>query len=224
MAFGERWLDSLWPFVRSCLPPAPANVLELGCGPAGGFVPRLLASGYGAAGIDRDAPAETGYHRVDFEQFEPSQPADAIIASRSLHHVGDLGDVLDRVAETLAPGGALVVVEWEWERFDEATARWCFARLGEAAADDPHWLHRRRTGWAESGETWDAYFRGWADGHGLHRGERILAELDERFERALCSHGPYFFAELGIPEADEQAAIDAGEVRATGVRYLGTRT
>jgi hypothetical protein len=29
----------------------------------------------------------------------------------------------------LVPGGVLVVVEWAWERFDEATARWCFARL-----------------------------------------------------------------------------------------------
>ena len=51
------------------------------------------------------------------------------MACTSLHHVADLGDVLDGVGAALAPDGALVVVEWAWERFDEATARWCFARL-----------------------------------------------------------------------------------------------
>jgi SAM-dependent methyltransferase len=218
----ERWSAASWPFVRSQLPPAPAAVLELGCGAAGGFVPALRAAGYDAVGIDPNAPAGEAYRQVGFERYEHPHPVAAIVASRSLHHVGDLGDVLDRVAGALAPGGALVVVEWAWERFDDATARWCFERLGEGASD-LDWLRRRRQGWLESGESWETYFRGWAANHGLHRGERILRELDARFDPVLCSHGPYFFADLpGTPEAEEEDAIGAGAIHATGIRYAGT--
>ena len=51
-----------------------------------------------------------------------------------------------------------------------------------------------------------------------------MRELDRRFDRTLCDYGPYFFADLaGIAEGDEQAAIDAGEIRATRIRYVGVR-
>jgi SAM-dependent methyltransferase len=217
-----RWSESLWPFVRSRLPPPPATVLELGCGAAGGFVPALREHGYDAVGIDPNAPESAGYHRAGFEDYEPLEPVDAIVASRSLHHVGDPGAVAGHVAAALRPGGALVVAEWAWERFDADTARWCFARLDGSAPADHGWLTRRRDGWRESGRSWDDYFLDWAAGHGLHRGDAILAALEGPFEPSLCSHGPYFFADLdGISERDEQAAIDAGEIRATGIRYAG---
>jgi len=45
-----------WPFVAAQLPRAPATVLEIGCGAAGGFVPALLDAGYDAMGIDPAAP------------------------------------------------------------------------------------------------------------------------------------------------------------------------
>ena len=62
MPWGDSWLAATWPFVRTALPPAPASVLELGCGPEGGFVPRLLDSGYEAVGVDRNAPAGAGFN------------------------------------------------------------------------------------------------------------------------------------------------------------------
>jgi hypothetical protein len=52
----ERWLAAAWPFVRAQVPSAPARVLEIGCGPLGGFVPALLAGGYEAVGVDPEAP------------------------------------------------------------------------------------------------------------------------------------------------------------------------
>ena len=86
------------------------------------------------------------------------------------------------------------------------------------------WLRRRRDAWAESGEDWETYFGAWAAGHGLHRGTSILDALAQRFDTALSTRGPYFFADLaGIGEADEEAAVAAGAIRATGIRYRGTR-
>jgi hypothetical protein len=76
----ERWLATLWPSVRAPLPTPPARVLEIGCGPLGGFVPMLRADGYEATGIDPEAPEGTDFRRVGFEDYRPSRPADAIIA------------------------------------------------------------------------------------------------------------------------------------------------
>ena len=219
----ERWSAAVWPFVRSRLPPAPATVLELGCGSAGGFVPALREHGYEAVGVDPHAPAAPGFHQVAFEQYEPPEPVDAIVASRSLHHVGDLGEIIGRAAAALRPGGAIVIAEWAWEHFDEETAEWCFARLDGSEAEEPNWLIRRREGWRESGRAWDDYFLEWAGGHGLVRAEQILAEVDRHFESALSTVGPYFFADLpGISEQDERSAIERGAIRATGIRYAGT--
>ena len=223
MAIDDRWLASVWPFVLTQLPPAPASVLEVGCGTLGGFVPRLLQGGYEAIGVDRNAPEAESYLRTDFEQYEPRRPVDVIVACRSLHHVGDLDEILDRVAAALRPGGAVAIIEWAWERFDEETARWCFARLEAQPASDPGWLQRRRDEWSASDEAWQDYFGDWAERGHLTRSDRILAGLDARFERTLLEYVPYFFSDLaGVSEQAERAAIDAGEIRATGIRYAGT--
>src|SRR5205823_4556349 len=152
----REWLDSTLRFVEQHLPDPPATVFEIGCGAAGGFVPALTERGYRAIGVDPVAPAEALYERVTFEEFVVSEPAAAIAACASLHHVDDLDNVLDHIDDPLAPGGTIIVIEWAWERFDDATARWCFDRLEPAvSADERTWLHRHRDNWKDSGATWE---------------------------------------------------------------------
>jgi SAM-dependent methyltransferase len=219
----ERWLAAVWPFVRDWLPGPPGAVAEIGCGPLGGFVPMLRAAGYEASGIDPEAPPGPWYHQAEFERHEVPGPVAAVVASASLHHVADLGEVLDRAAAALAQGGTIVVAEWAWERFDGATARWCFGRLpGPSAEHD--WLRHRHDEWLASGLPWEAYHRDWATAEHLHPAGDIVAALDARFDRLFLGYGPYFFASLaGVSEADEQAAIDAGEIRPNRVSYVGRR-
>jgi hypothetical protein len=58
----------------------------------------------------------------------------------------------------------------------------------------------------------------------MHAGEDIVTELDARFDRQYLGYGPFFFADLaGVSEADEQAAIDAGEIQANRIGYAGRR-
>ena len=219
----DPWLAAVWPFVHEQLPPAPASVLEIGCGDLGGFVPALRGAGYRAVGIDPDAPEGPDYRRVEFEHHQPPRPVDGVVASLSLHHVADLDRALDRLAGLLAPGGVLVVVEWAWERFDEATARWGFARLppGAAPGDEHDWLRRHQERWSASGQPWERYVRAWAEQEGIHPGERVVAGLDARFTRRFQAECPYLFRALpATGEAEEQAAIDAGLIRAVGTRYV----
>jgi SAM-dependent methyltransferase len=220
----ERWLAANWPFVRASLPAIPARVVEVGCGPLGGFVPMMEAAGYQATGVDPESPRGPSYRQVEFERYQTPGQLDAIVACTSLHHVANLAAVLDLVAGALLPGGRAVVVEWARERFDEATARWCFARLPGGDDDDPGWLHQRQAEWRESGQPWDVYLRSWVHAEGLHAGQEILDELDARFDCQAVTYGPYFFADLaGTSDADEQAAIDSGLIQANRVRYTGQR-
>ena len=85
------------------------------------------------------------------------------------------------------------------------------------AAPAPGGLGRR-------GPAVEACCREWAAQEGLHTGQAITRALDARFDRRLHVVGPYFFADLlDISEPDEQAAIDAGQIQATGIRYAGRR-
>ena len=219
----DTWFEQMWQFIRPELPPAPALAVEIGCGRFGGFVPRLKAAGYEAVGVDPNAPEEPGYERAEFEQYQVPSPVAAVVACVSLHHVADLDVALDAIAAAVVPGGAVVIIEWASERFDERTARWCFGHLGPAGTEeDATWLHHARDAFAESGRSWDEYLREWAQEEKLHRGEQVVSGLDARFSRVSCVTGPYFFAELdGVSFGDEQAAIDAGLLEPVGIRYVG---
>jgi SAM-dependent methyltransferase len=217
----ERWLSATWPFVRAHLPAAPARVVELGCGPLGGFVPQMRLLGYEAIGVDPQAPEAPDYEQTEFERVAVTEPLDALVACVSLHHVADLDIVLDRITSVLTPGGTVVVVEWAHERFDEATARWCFDRL---AAGEGGWLSHHRDRWRASGLSWDRYFQGWVSDERLHAGRDIVRSLRARFDTKIVGEGSYLFADLGdVNGDDEQAAIDAGVIQATGIRYVGRR-
>ena len=74
MSSDERWLAAAWPFVRDWLPAVPGAVVEIGCGPLGGFVPMLRSAGYDASGVDPEAPDGPWYHQVEFERYEPPGP------------------------------------------------------------------------------------------------------------------------------------------------------
>jgi SAM-dependent methyltransferase len=214
----ELWLSAMWPGVRSWLPSPPAAVVELGCGSLGGFVPALRADGFAAVGVDPAAPEGPAYQRIEFERAELPADLHAVVASTSLHHVADPAATVDKVAGALGADGLVIVVEWDWESFDEGTARWCLDR--EVHPDG--WLRRRLDAWADSGQPWESAFQGWAVEHGLHSARALVAELDRRFDRVVSDRGPYLFTELvDTTEADEQRAIDAGEIPALRIDYVG---
>jgi SAM-dependent methyltransferase len=110
-------------FVLSQLPAAPARVLEVGCG-EGGLARALDAAGYEVVAIDPDAPEGRIFRRTTIEGFDDRGPFDAVVASRSLHHVEDLAGVLAKLVRLLAGGGPLILNEFAWDRREPMTAEW----------------------------------------------------------------------------------------------------
>ena len=221
MTPAEGWLAATWKLVRQHLPAAPGRVVDVGCGPHGGFVPMLLAAGYDAVGIDPEAPDAAHYQRVEFARADLPHPVEAVIASTSLHHVVNPAEAVDQMVAGLRPGGIVVVVEWASERFDEKTARWCFDRIGYREAS---WLLTLRDGWLASGLDWPSYFRRWLERESLHSGETLVGLLDDRLERRVLAYGPYYFADLAdATETDEAAAISRGRIQPNRIEYVGVR-
>jgi SAM-dependent methyltransferase len=108
-------------FVLSQLAPAPARVLEVGCG-EGELARALDAAGYDVVAIDPEAPAGRIFRRTTIEEFDEAGPFDAVVASLSLHHVHDLGGALDKLVRMLR--GPLILNEQAWDRLEPMTPEW----------------------------------------------------------------------------------------------------
>jgi SAM-dependent methyltransferase len=206
MSGSEAELQS---FVSEQLPRSPARVLEVGCG-AGELTKAIGRLDHRVIGIDPVAPAGPLFRRTSLEEFADPGPFDAVVASRSLHHVTDLAGALDKVASLLRAEGRLIVNEHAFDRLDERTARWYLEKRVLVAADAPRSLQQCRAEWE----------RDHADLHGYAAMRR---ELDRRFAELFFAWTPYLYGELeGVVDvSEERDLIHAGEIQATGFRYVG---
>jgi SAM-dependent methyltransferase len=195
-------------FVRVQLPPAPSRVLEVGCGD-GRLAWALDELGHQLVAIDPAAPDGAIFQAVSLEEFADPARFDAVVASRSLHHVHDLAGGLSKLQRLVLPGGRLIVVEHAFDRLDARTARWY---LVKRRAKDPRAPSSLQACLAE----WEA------DHAGLHGYAAMRRELDRRFAERWFAWTPTLYLELGEElEQEERRLIAAGSIQATGFLYVG---
>jgi SAM-dependent methyltransferase len=225
----DLWQAASKSFVLQHVPMRRARILEIGCGREGALALSLARAGHDVVAVDPEAPEGPIFHRTTFEEFENPGVFNAVVASLSLHHVEKVGTVLDKVDEVLQETGRVVVIEWAWDRFDGATSEWCFERLPARSEKDSGWLQGIHEEWkraraAGTHQSFEIYCREWAAAEGLHSSKEILTELRRRFAESLLEWGPYFYVDLyNVSEADEQAAIDEGRIRAPSFRFVGQK-
>lgn len=197
-------------FVSGQLPPASARVLEVGCGD-GRLARSLDELGHRVVAIDPAAPADSIFQTVSLEEFADPAPFDAVVASRSLHHIHDLPGALSKVQRLLVPGGLLILVEHAFERLDERTAHW--------------YLEKRRAKSPHAPSSLQACLAEWETDHAdLHSSTAMRRELDLHFTERWLAWTPSLYLELGHAlEQEERRLIEAGSIQATGFQYVGER-
>lgn len=198
------------------LAPAPARVLEVGCG-EGVLATRLAAAGHDVVAIDPAAPSGPLFRRLKLEEVDPAEGLfEAVVAQCSLHHVADLEAAVDRIAELLQPGGLVLVDELAWERLDRPTLEWLYGQQRALAA---------ATG-SEPPGTIDDLAAAWeADHVGLHTGAALLFALGARFEPRLIEDVAALHGTLGgaATAVLEQALVDQRAIQPLGFRFVGVR-
>ncbi|HYM70540.1 MAG TPA: methyltransferase domain-containing protein [bacterium] len=226
-------------FVRRALPAPPLRVLEVGCGP-GDLAARLLADGVDVTALDASADAVRAARaagvpavHADFLAYH-DEPYDALLFTRSLHHMRSLPDAVARSLSLLRPGGWLVVDEFVRERADRQTAAWLYdtralllaagVARGSPEVDAPA---------RDPLERWRAEHRG-DPGHPRHDAVAMRTEIARRFEIVEAQDVPYLYRALirliedtarGYDVACrlleiERRGIAAGRLVPTGVRWV----
>ena len=218
-------------FAQTHLPPPPARLLEVGCGD-GELAHALGELGYEVVAVDSSAePVETARGKgVDarvatFPDFEAS-PFDAILFTRSLHHVSPLDEALERARDLLSAGGTLLVEDWAWERVDAATAEWAYglratlSALGLVSIDGWEYEDSPRTAWHREHE------------HHIHTSGAMLEAVSRMFEVEAPEKTQYFYRyyvrDLASEPAGAEVArcimewerrlIEAGAIQPIGLR------
>lgn len=192
-------------FLARVLSPPPARLLEVGCG-GGQLAAALQERGYAVTALDRDADAVEAARALgvpaivaEFFEFSPAHH-DAVLFTRSLHHIDDLPGAVDRAKAMLSPGGLVAVDEFARERADQATAAFFYDMRDVLAAADvlspPEDGEDPGAARATSLERWEAEY-GSRRHHALHTGASLLAALRARFAIEVVEECAYVYRHLG---------------------------
>ncbi len=196
-------------FVRSSLPPAPCQVLEIGAG-RGELAAELRAAGYAVTAIDPSAEAETGVERLSL--IAVAGAFDAAVAVVSLHHIEPLEASFEHLAALLPAGARLVVDEIDVDRCDERAIEWWLAQRRSLRDSDPPMNGEP----AEILATLRAH---------IHPLEAVRAALRPHFDLALPVPGPYLHRWELHPSLREVEVelIAGGRLPAVGARFVAAR-
>jgi SAM-dependent methyltransferase len=189
-------------YVRAALPPPPARVLEVGAGD-GSLAAVLRAAGYDVVALDPGG--EPPVLPVPLESYEDRPRSfDAAVAIVSLHHVTPLTRSLRQLAGLLKRGAPLVVDEFDGWALDERAATWWRENSGEGPAPAEMIAGLREH---------------------VHPLAAIAEALTAWFDLGVPVPGPYLYRWKLDPalRSVEEALIAAGELPATGARFVAVR-
>jgi len=208
------------------------RVVEVGAGP-GHLARRLQADGVSVTALDLSPPPyvdSSGVRWVqgDFLAFD-DEPFDAVLFTASLHHITPLDAAVERARALLAPGGVLVVDDFDLEAPDEATARWYYEvqeLLAATGTYDAWRLHAPRD--LPPLQRWQAEH----EHHGapLHTGRVMLAGIEAAVGPPEVARGPYLYRYLCAGTSNRSVAqhvlsvetrrIADGSVQPVGLRVI----
>jgi SAM-dependent methyltransferase len=217
-------------FILSSLPAAARRILEVGCGD-GTLAELLTADGFEVLALDADANCVAAARARGVEARQAEWPAaidgafDAVLFTRSLHHVHDLDGAIVSARAALAPGGRIIVEDFRAEGGGQRSAGWYRAMVGDLSAGGA------LTDDADVAALLDKLPPAAHGGHDLHSSPAIREALARRFHIREEDAAYYFrYLEPHLREAGpakwllevELEQIVAGEIDALGKRFVGS--
>jgi SAM-dependent methyltransferase len=139
-------------------------------------------------------------------------PFDAVLFTRSLHHIHPLAAALQRAHDLLVPDGRVVIEDWAWNRVDAATATWMYDLVADwqrrgLAPQDEFVRH------CDADPDRDSSLASWIDEHErechLHEDDAMRAAALACFEPLSEERVPYFFRYACRWLADRPDGLDA---------------
>lgn len=133
LSFLERWLTH------------PLRILEVGCGD-GDLASAMIERGHEVVAIDSDPAAVSAAKARGVDARVATWPAfeggmfDAVLFTRSLHHIEPLDGAVTRARELLRPGGRILIEDFAPAEMSPRFLSWLrgeLSRLGEAWHQDP---------------------------------------------------------------------------------------
>lgn len=228
-------------FIRRFLPRGCRRILEVGCG-TGELAARLSQDGCAVIAIDSDRHSVAVARRLGVDAHVASWPGfddghfDAVVFTRSLHHIHPLDESIGHAADSLTDKGRIIVEDFAYESADKKTLRWFASAIRFLSSEgllvrDDEFLNKILS----KTETLDA----WRQDHEreLHTGAEIGAQLEKRLGDVVKEEAPYYFRYLAeaiaVTEksdailqglAEQEAALAAdGAIVALGRRFMAER-
>jgi len=150
--------------------------------------------------------------RCDFLSYGGG-PFDALLFTRSFHHIWPLGEAVTHARELLAPGGTLVLDEFAHDESDRFTAAWFFdlysalETAGAIAPDERRHAHGHRHRHDHGEPPRDALERWkWRHAHDppLHGAKQMMDALGTAFGLSRVERLPYLHRYFSDRVADSE--------------------
>jgi SAM-dependent methyltransferase len=238
MRFETRYT---YDFIKRFLPAGRCRILEVGCG-TGDLAARLSQDGHVIIAIDSDSESVATARRLGLDARVAKWPDfddghfDAVLFTRSLHHIHPLSESVRHAANSLTDSGRVIVEDFAYESADEKTLRWfasgvrSLEKAGSLVGDE------FLKGVLSKTET----LKAWQSNHEteLHTAAQIEARLKKVFWHVIREDVPYYFRYVArsitaaenrdailqaFAKQEETLSID-GSIVALGRRFVGTRT
>lgn len=219
-----------------------ATILEVGCG-AGHVAVELRQRGFKVTGVDSDEASVARAQAFGAPVLLATWPefrgavVDALVFSRSLHHIHALHAAIDKARDLLRPAGTLLVEDFAFDAADAATIGWFLqvlrSREGrELVAQVPGEFVTTLLAAEDPGAEWRR-----SHDHELHTATDITEAVGRCFSIRGAESVPYLYRYLVpvLPETaeaaefagavlrEEQRLGEAGKVVLIGRRIVGSR-
>ena len=187
-------------FICRFLPRRCERILEVGCG-RGELAAHLLHHGFQITAIDSDDESIEAARLLGVDARAAEWPDfnegsfDAVLFTRSLHHIRPLQDAVESAATCLRTGGRIIVEDFAYESTDEQTLRW-FAGVSRVVAASG--LLTERDKLLDEILRKGSSLAAWRTNHDhdLNSAVQIAAALNTTFGSVIIENAAYYFRYL----------------------------